>query len=273
MLSDPPRTPLRRGSQRYLAESRPFGASTSSNGEHEGRIETPWAAIESTFHEITDEVEVFMKNAQQLKVIADKLEERAESVAMFLQAQRMNTYCVEFPQAPQDFAFEQVSLRAAERLRPRTPQQSSVDVSDTTIEAKTPKQAGRDTDRTFATNSAALTPVAAQKPAKRTTGVPKPGSMTNKMKKERLTAIDAVVNMLPLEFRGNDPSLRKIAEGVINTLMDAKRPLKITEIAKGPTLPQAKVNKCLIGLLNAKAALKSTEQGVSHYSFAKSCLS
>ncbi|KAG8833497.1 hypothetical protein FRC17_010609 [Serendipita sp. 399] len=261
MPNDPPRTPLRRGSQRYLAESRPFGASTSSNGEHDGRIETPWAAIESTFHEITDEVEVFMKNVQQLMVINDKLEERAEAVAIFLQAQRMNTYCVEFPQAPQDFAFEQVALRVAERLRPRTPLRSTGDTSDATIEAKTPRQAGRDTDRTFATNSAALTPVANPKaPAKRTAVAPKAGTMTNKMKKERMAAIEAVVNMLPLEYRGNDPSLRKIAEGVINALMEAKRPLKITEIAKGPTLPQAKVNKCLIGLVNAKAALKTTEQ-------------
>jgi hypothetical protein len=63
--------------------------------------------------------------------------------------------------------------------------------------------------------------------------------------------------------------------------MDAKRPLKsestvsytvilklvlneftVGEIAKSPTLPQAKVNKCLIALVGAKAANKTTE-GVS----------
>ncbi|CAG7851320.1 SubName: Full=Uncharacterized protein {ECO:0000313/EMBL:CCA70255.1} [Serendipita indica DSM 11827] len=267
MYAEAPRTPLRRGSQRYLAESKPFRASTSSAGEHDGEP-TPWSSLEGTFHEIADELEGFMKNLQQIKLITQKLEERAESVAMFLQAQRMNTYCVEFPQAPTDASFEQYAIREAQRVRARTP---------TKIEApsdpKTPRDANREHDRTFATNSAAYTPVAPTKePPKKTTGIAKPGAMTNKMRKERLSTVDTVINLLPLEFRGNDPQLRKTAEAVINALMDAKRPLKITEIAKGPLLPQAKVNKCLIGLVNAKAAIKSTEQGVSHYAFAKSCL-
>jgi len=72
-------------------------------------------------------------------------------------------------------------------------------------------------------------------------------------------------------------SLRKIAEAVISTLLDATRPLKsnytyptigireaylptVGEIAKGPILPQAKVNKCLIALVGTKTAIKTTDQ-------------
>ncbi|PVG00162.1 hypothetical protein CPB86DRAFT_730145 [Serendipita vermifera] len=268
MYHEAPRTPLRRGSQRFLAESKPFISSTNSTGSRDGGTASGLVTLEEAFQGIADEIEIFVRNMEQMEKITERLEESADIMAMFLQAQRMNTFCVEFAQAPTDFSFEQAAL-AAERLQSRTPP-ASANILDTTMEPKTPK--GKDVDKTFATNSAAITPVAPSQPAAKRPAATKPGAMTNKMRKERMAAIDTVITMLPLEFRGSDPQLRKTMEAVINTLMDAKKPLKIAEIAKGPTLPQAKVNKCLIALVNAKATTKTAEQGVSHYSFAKSCL-
>lgn len=98
MAFDPPRTPLRRGSQRFLAESRPFISSTSSAGERDGGSATGLATLESAFQGIADEMEIFVRNVQEMERITEMLEESAESMAMFLQAQRMNTFCVEFRQ-------------------------------------------------------------------------------------------------------------------------------------------------------------------------------
>jgi hypothetical protein len=82
-----------------------------------------------------------------------------------------------------------------------------------------------DADRTFATNSAAMTPVATHQPPMKRPA--KPVAMTNKAKKERAVrtsllshnrtysscctqaAVDAVVNLLPIEYRGNDPVMHK----------------------------------------------------------------
>jgi DASH complex subunit DAM1 len=98
MAFDPPRTPLRRGSQRFLAESKPFISSTSSTGDRDGGSSTGLAALESAFQGIADEMEIFVRNVQEMERITEMLEESAESMAMFLQAQRMNTFCVEFRQ-------------------------------------------------------------------------------------------------------------------------------------------------------------------------------
>ncbi|KIM26579.1 hypothetical protein M408DRAFT_330529 [Serendipita vermifera MAFF 305830] len=262
MAFDPPRTPLRRGSQRFLNESRPFISSTSSQVAASAGL----AALESAFHGIADELEVFVKNMQEMERVTEMFEETAESMAMFIQAQKMNTFCVEFPQAPTDLSFE-LAKENAERARNRTPPPS--DVADSTMDPRTPKGSMKDEDRTFATNNP-LTPVANPQPAIKRPA--KPGAMTNKMKKERASAIDSIVNLLPIEFRGSDPSLRKIVETVIGTLMDAKRPLKVGEIATGPMLPQAKVNKSLIALVGTKTVLKTSDQGVSVYRLDKTRL-
>lgn len=94
MAFDPPRTPLRRSSQRFLNESRPFISSNSSQVAASAGL----AALESAFHGIADELEVFVKNVQEMERITEMFEETAESMAMFIQAQKMNTFCVEFPQ-------------------------------------------------------------------------------------------------------------------------------------------------------------------------------
>jgi DASH complex subunit DAM1 len=98
MYHEAPRTPLRRGSQRFLAESKPFISSTTSTGSRDGGTASGLAALEDSFQGIADEIEVFVRNMEQMEKITERLEESADIMAMFLQAQRMNTFCVEFPQ-------------------------------------------------------------------------------------------------------------------------------------------------------------------------------
>jgi DASH complex subunit DAM1 len=100
MFTDAPRTPLRRGSQRFLAESRPFISSTSSTGSGRdvGSGASGLSELEDAFQGIADEMEIFVRSVEEMDKITDILEETAESMAIFIQAQRMNTFCVEFPQ-------------------------------------------------------------------------------------------------------------------------------------------------------------------------------
>jgi DASH complex subunit DAM1 len=100
MFTDAPRTPLRRGSQRFLAENRPFISSTSSTGSGRDVVgaSSGLSELEDAFQGIADEMEIFVRSVEEMDKITDVLEETAESMAIFIQAQRMNTFCVEFPQ-------------------------------------------------------------------------------------------------------------------------------------------------------------------------------
>jgi len=90
--------------------------------------------------------------------------------------------------------------------------------------------------------------------------------MTAKERKERNLAIDKTVSSLPLEFRGQDPTLRRNLESVIETLMDNPNGLEILAFIK-PELNQARVNKCLIALVNRKIVSKDSGSGRVLYSW------
>lgn len=49
-------------------------------------------------HDLADEVDQLMIHVDGMDGMSDELEELAENMAMFIQAQRMNSYCIEFPQ-------------------------------------------------------------------------------------------------------------------------------------------------------------------------------
>jgi len=86
--------------------------------------------------------------------------------------------------------------------------------------------------------------------------------VTVKEKKERSLAVEKVVMALPLEFRGSDPDLRRNIEGVIEALMDSgNKGLRLQEMVRPPDLNQAKVNKCLIALVNRKIVVKDSSPG------------
>lgn len=110
--------------------------------------------------------------------------------------------------------------------------------------------------------------------------------LTAREKKERSMFIERIVNSLPLEFRGSDPNLRRQIELVIEGFLDregrgigsmlshppcvALRQLisgdfSVTELIKPPDLNQARVNKCLIALVNRKIVRKDNSTVSSTY--------
>ncbi|CAO1637371.1 unnamed protein product [Parajaminaea phylloscopi] len=126
-------------------------------------------------------------------------------------------------------------------------------------------------------------------------GVEKP-KITLAQKKRREKYAEEVIETLPLEYRGSDPTANRLARSVIMALIAAAAaPLgsstttttttttgssssqaagggaRIAEIIKsspgpgggpGSDLPQAKVNKCLIALIAAKQVVKSSNNGI-----------
>lgn len=98
--------------------------------------------------------------------------------------------------------------------------------------------------------------------------------LTNKERKERGAEIERIVSSLPLEFRGNDPNLRRHIEIVIEGFLDregrgvtrmfilfvwclwSRSDMAVPEFVKPPDLNQARVNKCLIALVNRKIVRK-----------------
>ncbi|CAO1624909.1 unnamed protein product [Jaminaea pallidilutea] len=87
--------------------------------------------------------------------------------------------------------------------------------------------------------------------------------ITLAQRKKREKYADDVVDTLPLEYRGSDPTARRLAHGVVMALIAAgANGAKINDIVKPPDLPQAKVNKCLIALSGAKHVAKRSNNGI-----------
>ena len=77
--------------------------------------------------------------------------------------------------------------------------------------------ADNDTTYTEHATNASGSAAAAPKSILKKKGKPK---LTNKEKKDRAVAIERIVNALPLEFRGNDPNLRRHIETVVEGFFD-----------------------------------------------------
>ena len=110
------------------------------------------------------------------------------------------------------------ALKAAELAQVTPPEPSSV-------AEKTSYESELDGESTYGDNAntiSATTSTTTSAPPKgilkkKTTGKPK---LTSKEKKERAISIERIINSLPLEFRGNDPNLRRHIETVIEGFMD-----------------------------------------------------
>ncbi|CAL1698799.1 unnamed protein product [Somion occarium] len=161
------------------------------------------------------------------------------------------------PEEQEDALAAMAALKAAQASPP--PPEPAVDQTHVTSEL------GNDT--TFAANTTATTSNtnASGQPAKGITKKKGKPKMTVREKRERALAIDKVISALPLEFRGNDPKLRSHAETVIEGLLDREgRGVGILELVK-PDVSQARVNKCLIALVNRKIVRKDNSTGVVLY--------
>ncbi|KAI0357017.1 hypothetical protein OH77DRAFT_191124 [Trametes cingulata] len=86
--------------------------------------------------------------------------------------------------------------------------------------------------------------------------------LSAKEKRERGLEMERLLSALPLEFRGNDPNLRRHMEMVVEKFWDhPDEAFNIVAFVKPPDLNQARVNKCLIALVNRKIVRKDNSTG------------
>lgn len=222
--------------------------------------------------ELVDEVEALQANVEGLRNLSSSLKTFNESFASWLYVMDMNALTVDWPQAPTDASFRLAKRRAEENARlaeeaalkaaSAVPPLPDSEVDKTTF---TESQEFETTYTTSATTRNASTSIA--KTA--STGIPKKKAqpkLTAKEKKERSLSLEKIVMSLPLEFRGSDPGLRRNMESVIEFMMDSDgRGIKLIELIRPPDLNQARVNKCLIALVNRKIVQKENSTGTVLY--------
>ncbi|KAJ7459661.1 DASH complex subunit Dam1-domain-containing protein [Mycena latifolia] len=254
-----PRTPLRRVSQGSL-----FAVSASDPDAQTSGL----AFLDAAVSEFADETETLQANVESMQHLSESLATFNESFASWLYVMNMNALTTDWPQAPTDASFE-LAKRRAERdaLAAMEAMQHARAAAAAAREAELTKTMEQtEMDITYAgltttnTNASAPSgkPGAKKKPAK-----PK---LTAKEKKERSIEIEKVISCLPLEFRGSDPNLRRNMEGVIEGLLNAPaQTVKLTDLISPPDLSQARVNKCLIALVNRKVVQKNNSTGTVLY--------
>ncbi|KAI0312064.1 DASH complex subunit Dam1-domain-containing protein [Amylostereum chailletii] len=254
----PHRTPLRRVSQ----------GSLSAMSRSRAHPDAPYGLgfLEPAMAELADEVDTLQTNVEGLRELGDALQTFNESFASWLYVMNMNALTVDWPQAPTENSYILAKRRAEEDAQAAyIALQSRKHQPEPFISDKT--TATEDANATAAADNTVMNEtMTAGKPA--TVKVKKKGQlkMTAKEKKERSIAVDKAVMSLPLEFRGNDPGLRRNVETVIEALMDnAGKGMKLIELIKPPELNQARVNKCLIAMVNRKIVTKNNSTGTVLY--------
>ncbi|KLO19312.1 hypothetical protein SCHPADRAFT_865168 [Schizopora paradoxa] len=257
----PPRTPLRRvsqGSLRAISRSGTFPDAPHGLG-----------FLEPAMAELADEAEGLQTSVAGLHSLSESLETFNESFASYLHVMEMNSLTTDWPQAPTDSSFLLASKREEDDARAaQAALRAAAEAALAAEKSAAEEAAAEGNTTTFGDTSAAtvLQPTGIKQP----TGIlkkkkPKP-KLTVKEKKERNMAIDKTVSALPLEFRGQDPTLRRNVESVIETLMDNSNGLEILAFVK-PEINQARVNKCLIALVNRKIVSKDSSSGRILYSW------
>jgi len=253
----PHRTPLRRISQGSL-----FALSRS---EQNPNAPHGLGFLEPVMSELVDEAEALHANVDGLRNLSESLRTFNESFAGWLYVMDMNALTTDWPQAPTDASFRFAKGRAEEDARA-----AAEAVLKAAREIPAPPPPDIDADKTTYTECADTTtitttssankasgPTTTTKPKKK--GKPK---LSAKEKKERSIAIEKIISCLPLEFRGNDPNLRRNMEAVIEAMMDSDgRGIKLIELIVPPDLTQARVNKCLIALVNRRIVHKDSSTG------------
>ncbi|KII87910.1 hypothetical protein PLICRDRAFT_92792 [Plicaturopsis crispa FD-325 SS-3] len=253
----PHRTPLRRISQNSLFHL--SHSNTNPDAPH------GLGFLEPALAELVDEAESLSANADGLKALGDALEGFNESFAGLLYIMNMNALTVDWLQAPTEASFVLARRRAEEDAQAALAALAAASIPEpdkTTVPEPVPdSHANTTTD--VGTTSTIATTSGVKKVVKKKGAKPK---LSAKEKKERNIAIENAVSSLPLEFRGNDPNLRRNIEMVIESLMDnAGKGLKLLELVHPPDLTQARVNKCLIALVNRKIVQKENSTGAVLY--------
>ncbi|KAJ8585150.1 hypothetical protein M405DRAFT_825597 [Rhizopogon salebrosus TDB-379] len=257
----PHRTPLRRISHGSL-----FTLSRSGNNP-----DAPHGLgfIELVMTELVDEVETLQSNVEGLRNLSESLKIFNESFASWLYVMDMNALTVDWPQAPTDASFQLAKRRAEEDSR--LAEEAALKATSVVPPSLPDSEADRTSytenpefETIYSTNSTARS-TSTNVTKTSSTGISKKKGkpkLTAKEKKERSLFIEKIVMSLPLEFRGSDPGLRRNMESVIESMMDSDgRGVKLIELVKPPDLNQARVNKCLIALVNRKTVQKDNGTG------------
>lgn len=221
--------------------------------------------------ELVDEAEALQANVEGLGKLSQSLRTFNESFASLLYVMDMNALTTDWPQAPTDASFRLARRRAEEKARIAV-EAASKAVPPTPTPAvdadKTACTENADYETTFmtATNvtGASITTTTTKPPTKTKKKV-KP-KLSAKEKKERSMMMEKLISCLPLEFRGSDPNLRRSMESIIEAMMDSEgRGVKLIELIAPPDLNQARVNKCLVALVNRKLVRKDNSTGTVLY--------
>lgn len=222
--------------------------------------------------ELVDEVEALQTNVEGLRNLSNSLKTFNESFASWLYVMDMNALTVDWPQAPTDASFRLAKRRAEENARLAEeaalkaalaiPPPPDSEADKTTFTENQEFETTYTTNATTRNASTSITKTAS-------TGIPKrkvKPKLTAKEKKDRSLSLEKIVMSLPLEFRGSDPGLRRNMESVIEFMMDSDgRGIRLVELVKPPDLNQARVNKCLIALVNRKIVRKENSTGTVLY--------
>lgn len=221
--------------------------------------------------ELVDEVEALQANVEGLRNLSNSLKTFNESFASWLYVMDMNALTVDWPQAPTDASFRLAKRRAEENARlaeeAALKAASAVPPPPDSEADKTTFTETQEFESMYTTNATARNASTIMKTV--STGIPKKKvkpKLTAKEKKDRLLSLEKIVMSLPLEFRGSDPGLRRNMESVIEFMMDSDgRGIRLIELIKPPDLNQARVNKCLIALVNRKIVRKENSTGTVLY--------
>ncbi|KAL9710170.1 DASH complex subunit dam1, partial [Leucoagaricus gongylophorus] len=267
----PHRTPLKRVSQGSLFRLSRSGAYPDA----------PYGLgfIEPALAEFVDETEALQTNVEGLSNLSESLATFNESFASWLYVMNMNALTTDWPQAPTSDSYalakrragkipplaysrrcmivasEEKTIAAAEAL-----ERQAAEVATREAELLADKTAATETTEADVTMAGNTTGASGLSGINAGVGkkVLKP-KMTTKERKERDKEIDRIISALPLEFRGSDPTLRRHMEMVIEGVLKARdQTVKLPDLIKMPDLNQARVNKCLIALVNRKVVQKDS---------------
>ncbi|KAF5311074.1 hypothetical protein D9619_007887 [Psilocybe cf. subviscida] len=254
----PHRTPLRRVSQGSLFRlSRSNAYPDAPHG---------LGFLEPAMSELLDETEALQANVEGLKRLSDSLSTFNESFASWLYIMNMNALTTDWPQAPSDASFhlakkraERDAIAAMEAVQFKTEAKAREERIAAAMADKTTVTEG---DTTFAGNITTATGTSGNKSGIPTKKKGPKAKLTPKEKKERSIEIEKIIACLPLEFRGSDAGLRRNMESVIEGLMYSTTPgVKLLDLVAPPDLNQARVNKCLVALVNRKVVQKDNSTG------------
>ncbi|KIK70513.1 hypothetical protein GYMLUDRAFT_184220 [Collybiopsis luxurians FD-317 M1] len=259
-MQTPHKTPLRRVSQGSLLRLSRSGA--YPDAPH------GLGFLEPAMSEFIDETETLLTNVDGLQRLSETLASFNESFASWLYVMNMNALTVDWPQAPHDGSFmlakrraEQNALAAMEALQAKAKAAIQASAADASVNDQTHATA-IDLEATFTANPA---PAKTITTTKKVVKGKKP-KLSAKEKKERAMEVERIIAFLPLEFRGSDPNLRRNMESVIEGIWDApNQTVKLSDLIKPPDLNQARVNKCLIALVNRKIVQKESSTGTVLY--------